>query len=55
MVFVRFGVWRYVNPTVAGIPLWFPPAFGTAGLSGQRLAHTLTQMWYLALPQTETG
>jgi hypothetical protein len=52
-VFVRFGVWRYVNPTIAGIPLWFPLAFGTAGLSGQRLAHTVTQMWNRAFPQPD--
>jgi hypothetical protein len=54
MVFVRSGVWRYVNPTVAGIPLWFPFAFGTAGLSGQRIAHTVTQVWNLALPRPDT-
>ena len=53
VVFVRFGVWHYVNPTVAGIPLWFPLAFGTAGLSGQRIAHTVTQIWNLALPQPD--
>jgi hypothetical protein len=54
MTFVRSGVWRYINPTFAGIPLWFPLAFGTAGLSGQRIAHAVTQMWNLALPQPDT-
>lgn len=54
MVFVHSGAWRYVNPTVAGIPLWFPLAFGTAGLSGHRIAHTVTQVWNLALPQSDT-
>ena len=30
-VFVQFGVWYYTNPTLLGIPLWFPLAFGTTG------------------------
>jgi uncharacterized membrane protein YoaT (DUF817 family) len=44
-VFVRFGVWRYANPTLLGVPLWFPLAFGTAGLIGARLVRTITQIW----------
>ena len=44
-VFVRFGVWRYANPTLLGVPLWFPLAFGTAGLIGARLVLTITQLW----------
>jgi uncharacterized membrane protein YoaT (DUF817 family) len=44
-VFVHFGVWHYANPTLLGIPLWFPLAFGTTGLIGQRLARTTTGMW----------
>jgi hypothetical protein len=43
--FVQFGVWRYANPTLLGIPLWFPVAFGTAGLIGGRLARTLAGIW----------
>ncbi len=49
VVFVRYGVWHYANPTALGIPLWFPPAFGTAGVIGQRLAATLTGLWEQAL------
>lgn len=44
-VFVRFGVWHYANPTLLGIPMWFPMAFGTTGLIGQRLARTVTEIW----------
>lgn len=45
MAFTRSGVWRYANPTLLGIPLWFPLAFGTAGLTGQRLARTVAAVW----------
>jgi uncharacterized membrane protein YoaT (DUF817 family) len=44
-VFVHFGVWHYGNPTFLGVPLWFPLAFGTAGLIGGRLVRTITKMW----------
>jgi uncharacterized membrane protein YoaT (DUF817 family) len=49
-VFVRFGVWIYANPTLVGVPLWFPLAFGTTGLIGARLAQTLTGLWDEARP-----
>jgi hypothetical protein len=45
MAFTHSGVWQYANPTFLGIPLWFPPAFGTAGLAGQRLARTAAAVW----------
>jgi hypothetical protein len=45
MAFTHSGVWQYANPTLLGIPLWFPLAFGTAGLTGQRLARTATEVW----------
>ena len=44
-VFVHYGVWRYANPTLLGMPVWFPLSFGTAGLIGQRLSRTITEMW----------
>ncbi len=44
-VFVRFGVWRYANPSFLGIPLWFPIAFGATGLIGSRLARTVVALW----------
>ncbi len=44
VVFVGAGVWRYANPAFLGIPLWFPLAFGTSGLIGERLARTVTEL-----------
>jgi uncharacterized membrane protein YoaT (DUF817 family) len=44
-VFVHFGVWEYANPTLLGIPIWFPLAFGTTGLIGGRLARTMAAIW----------
>lgn len=41
--FVHFGVWSYANPTVFGIPLWFPVAFGTSAVIGERLIRTITR------------
>ena len=49
-VFVYFGVWHYANPTFLGVPLWFPLAFGTTGLIGERLARTVTAMWDAVSP-----
>jgi hypothetical protein len=40
-VFVRFGVWQYANPSLLGLPVWFPVSFGLAGLIGQRLVRTV--------------
>ena len=45
VAFTHSGVWHYANPTLLGVPLWFPLAFGTAGLTGQRLACTTVRMW----------
>ena len=45
VVFVHFGVWHYANPTLLGIPLWFPLAFGVAALILGRLIRTLTTLW----------
>jgi hypothetical protein len=42
--FVSVGVWRYANSTFLGIPVWFPPAFATAGLAAERLTHALSQV-----------
>jgi len=47
-VFVHFGVWRYGNPSVLGIPMWFPVAFGTAGLLGARLVKSVSALWQQA-------
>jgi uncharacterized membrane protein YoaT (DUF817 family) len=44
VLFVRFGVWQYANPSCLGVPLWFPIAFGLAGLLGQRLSCTIAAL-----------
>jgi hypothetical protein len=49
-VFVSSGIWRYSNPSLYGIPYWFPVAFGTTALIGQRLALTITEMWDTVAP-----
>jgi uncharacterized membrane protein YoaT (DUF817 family) len=54
-VFVHFGVWHYGNPTFLGVPLWFPLAFGTAGLIGGRLVRTITAMWEARPTRTSKG
>ena len=51
VVFVQMGVWRYANPTLLGLPLWFPLAFGTTGMIGGRLAHTITALWEALSPE----
>ena len=45
VAFTYSGAWQYANPSLLGIPLWFPLAFGTAGLAGQRLACTAVKVW----------
>jgi uncharacterized membrane protein YoaT (DUF817 family) len=49
-VFVHSGVWQYANPTLLGVPLWFPVAFGTVALIGKRLVCTITHLWEEANP-----
>ena len=44
-VFVHFDVWRYANPSVFGVPIWFPLAFGSAALIGLRLVSTVCTIW----------
>ncbi|HOG47387.1 MAG TPA: hypothetical protein PLJ35_13285 [Anaerolineae bacterium] len=51
-VFVRMGVWRYANPSLLGIPFWFPFAFGTTGMIGGRLAQTLAALWEATRPSS---
>ena len=50
ITFVSSGIWQYTNPTLYGIPLWFPVAFGTTALITQRLSITLTKIWNTISP-----
>jgi hypothetical protein len=55
-VFVRSGAWHYANPSFLGIPMWFPIAFGTAGLIGGRLARTIAALWgEVVFPRASSG
>lgn len=45
IVFVRFDVWHYTNPTFLGVPLWFPVSFGTSTLVGGRSVRTIAIIW----------
>lgn len=53
IVFVHSGGWQYANPTLLGVPIWFPLAFGTTGLIGGRLARTVTSIWDRARPLSD--
>jgi uncharacterized membrane protein YoaT (DUF817 family) len=53
IVFVLCGGWEYANPSLLGVPIWFPLAFGTTGLIGGRLARTLTSIWDKLRPPTK--
>lgn len=50
LVFVSAGVWRYANPSLLGIPVWFPLAFGTAALCGERVVRSVVGLWNRAKP-----
>jgi hypothetical protein len=55
-VFVRSGAWHYNNPSLLGVPMWFPVAFGTAGLLGGRLARSISALWEAAgSPRDSSG
>jgi uncharacterized membrane protein YoaT (DUF817 family) len=40
-VFVRAGVWQYANPSLLGLPIWFPVSFGLAGAIALRLVRSV--------------
>ena len=44
VLFVHFSIWRYSNPTFFGVPFWFPIAFGTTALIGERLVRTIIEL-----------
>lgn len=41
IAFVASGAWTYANPTVLGVPAWFPLSFGQAGLLGLEIVDIL--------------
>ncbi len=53
--FVRSGAWHYANPSLLGVPIWFPVAFGTAGLILGRLTRTIAAFWEEASSPSSSG
>jgi uncharacterized membrane protein YoaT (DUF817 family) len=45
VIFVRSGVWQYANPSLLGIPIWFPVAFGTSALLGMQFVRAIAALW----------
>lgn len=41
VIAIAFGAWNYANPTVFGIPIWLPLAWGIITLSINRISNTL--------------
>lgn len=41
IIAILFGAWQYANPTLLGIPIWLPLAWGIITLSIKRISDTL--------------
>lgn len=41
IIAIYFGVWRYANPTLLGIPMWLPVLYGIASIFIERIARKL--------------
>lgn len=44
IVCVHFGTWQYTNPTLLGIPVWLPLAWGLAVMLIKRIAGTFVKI-----------
>ena len=44
IICIHFGAWRYTNPTIFGIPIWLPLAWGVATVLIIRFAETLLKI-----------
>jgi len=44
IVCIHFGVWIYVNPTLFGIPIWLPLAWGLFTMLIKRVAETFVRI-----------
>ncbi len=44
IICIYFGVWRYANPTLAGIPIYLPIAYGLALLVLKNIITTFLKM-----------
>lgn len=44
IICTRFGVWQYTNPTILGIPIWLPLAWGLVTVLVKRIVETLMEI-----------
>lgn len=44
IICVYFGVWRYKNPSLLGVPIWVPFAWGFAIILAKRIAETFVKI-----------
>jgi len=44
IICIHFGVWQYANPTIFGIPMWLPLAWGFATMLIKRIAETFVKI-----------
>lgn len=44
IICISFGAWQYANPTLLGIPLWLPFAWGFATVLIKRIAETFMRI-----------
>lgn len=44
IILVYFGVWQYLNPTLLGIPLWLPIAWGLTIVMMRRIGEHIKNL-----------
>ena len=44
VIAIKFGAWKYANPTVLGVPIWLPLLWGSAVIFIKRVAETFTRL-----------
>ncbi len=44
VVAINFGAWQYSNPTILGIPIWLPLAWGFAAVMIKRFAEIFVKI-----------
>lgn len=44
IICIYFGVWRYANPTLLGIPLWLPVLWGATPLAIIKISRIIKEL-----------
>ncbi len=44
VIAVQYGVWQYANPSILGIPVWLPIAWGSAVVLIKRMAEIFIEI-----------